>query len=198
MSHSSPAYPFQRSGTALVCGHGWCLEEDVEEARRLRPAASFVIAVNMAGKIVHADAIFSTHFNMMPQFVNAFLERWGEPPPERHSSGFPAGSADQANTLETYGQHIDYWWPETRCGGSSGARAARLAHLMGFEEIILCGVPLSDGDYADGHYGGDWRKAQLVADYQRGFADIVREMPGFLGNTRSMSGYTRELLGAPE
>lgn len=81
-------------------------------------------------------------------------------------------------------------WEPGGSSGSSGLFAVRCAiERLGADRVILCGVPM---DTQPHFYGGDpW----LAAD---GFwpAWIVA-MPYIKNRVRSMSGRTRDLLGAP-
>lgn len=79
-----------------------------------------------------------------------------------------------------------------RWKGSSGLYAVQIAmQQFGADRIVLCGVPLWP---ANGHFfspSKEWPEAEL---YRRGFQaalSVIRDP------VRSMSGWTRELLGAP-
>jgi hypothetical protein len=63
--------------------------------------------------------------------------------------------------------------------GSSALLAVKVGLRLGYRKIIVCGCPLDEGKYIK---------------YQRGWllcADMIRD------TVRSMSGWTKELLGAP-
>lgn len=79
-----------------------------------------------------------------------------------------------------------------RWSGSSGLYAAQVAlsHL-GARGVVLCGVPL-DADRAHFFNGAPWTDADV---FRRGFEaalPVIRE------TVRSMSGWTRDLLGFPD
>lgn len=79
-----------------------------------------------------------------------------------------------------------------RWAGSSGLYAAQVAisHL-GAARVVLCGVPL-DADRAHFFNSAAWTDADV---FRRGFEaalPVIRE------TVRSMSGWTRDLLGAPD
>jgi hypothetical protein len=61
---------------------------------------------------------------------------------------------------------------------------------LGATSAVLAGVPL---DYRQGHFNkaAPWADG---ANYRKGWVDHVADMI----NVRSMSGWTRELLGAPD
>jgi hypothetical protein len=76
---------------------------------------------------------------------------------------------------------------------SSGLYAAQIAlDVFGARGVVLCGVPLSP---EAGHFfdrGSPWGDAPV---FRRGFEAAL---PVIRGPVRSMSGWTRELLGAPD
>lgn len=79
-----------------------------------------------------------------------------------------------------------------RWKGSSGLYAAQIAlDAFGAGQVVLCGVPLWP---TNGHFFSPtkvWPEAEL---YRRGFKAAL---PVIRGSVRSMSGWTRELLGGP-
>lgn len=80
-------------------------------------------------------------------------------------------------------------WPWPRHGSSSlGAVYTGLA--LGYDEIVLCGVPL-DGT---GHfYDPYWVSTPQMAGESRYWENAAKKVLG--GRVRSMSGRTREILG---
>lgn len=184
---SFPPYREVHAGPVMVCGNGWPLHEDLARARGIYPAAP-VIAVNDAAHFVPADFLFSKHREKLAgwaaaqrqAFQTTFTVHSGVPWPHRKREDFPA---------------VQYWWPGANNGGSSGWCAARLAWMMGFRRIVLCGVPIAPGPYSDGSEGKDWHSGNVDQ-----FAALRR----FITNEKwlhpfvsSMSGWTLELLGPP-
>lgn len=77
-------------------------------------------------------------------------------------------------------------------GGSSGLYAVQIAiNVFRLDRIVLCGVPIEAGA---GHIRGveHWDDAPL---YRQGWR---RARPYIANRVRSMSGWTRELLGYPD
>jgi hypothetical protein len=74
--------------------------------------------------------------------------------------------------------------------GSSGLFAFRCLRSIGFDSIIFAGVPLTS---EEAHYNDarEWRQASA---YHKGWLKHVDEIAPY---ARSMSGWTRELIGAP-
>lgn len=91
-----------------------------------------------------------------------------------------------------------YHWPWPGHGTSSlGAVYTGLA--MGYDEIVLCGVPLDDS----GHYfDPPWKESNFTREVgvkgngqMQYWAEAAKKC--FQGRVKAMSGRTRELLGPP-
>jgi len=76
---------------------------------------------------------------------------------------------------------IGDWWKPS---GSSALLGVQAALLLGYNRIILCGCPLTGKNEQNGSY----------ENFRNGWIPRVREIDG---RVRSMSGWTKELLGAP-
>lgn len=76
-------------------------------------------------------------------------------------------------------------------GGSSGLMAVTVALELGFDKIILCGVPIEDSA-AHFLYQEDWQGAKR---YQQAWQRHVAELAG---KVRSMDGWTSQFLGRPD
>jgi hypothetical protein len=102
--------------------------------------------------------------------------------------------------FEAYGNFADneecdgvIRWNRPNGGGSSGLFAVLIALELGFDKLILCGMPVdgekritSDGEVEVGE--------TPYQHYRKGW--ILRQ--GILSeHVRSMSGWTRETFGAP-
>lgn len=92
-------------------------------------------------------------------------------------------------------------WP-FQGGGTSGLLACHVGLELGYDEIILCGVPIDN----TGHF---WEATWGKTNFNREIADIKGNIRGdgrrfwtraaetFDGRVKSMSGNTRKILGAP-
>lgn len=80
--------------------------------------------------------------------------------------------------------------PKIRAG-NSGLFAAKIAMVdLGFDRVVFCGCPMEPTPH---FYGGEaWRDAEPH------WADWLQLPPEWRARMRSMSGRTRELLGAPD
>lgn len=96
---------------------------------------------------------------------------------------------------ESYETHIipQFVWhfPEYK-HGSSTLHGVLAGLIMGYDRIVLAGAPMDrSGYYYNPHWVYDY-PAQFMADWERAAKTCFR------GKVTSLSGNTRELLGAPE
>jgi hypothetical protein len=80
---------------------------------------------------------------------------------------------------------VPYTW-----AGSSGLFACEVAiKVLDVTRIVLCGIPMHDEPH---FFGGDvWRSGPAY------WHEWLKALPHIEDNVRSMSGRTKELLGAP-
>lgn len=82
-----------------------------------------------------------------------------------------------------------YQWPGMNASGSSGLYAVKVALEAGASRVVLAGIPMSAGAHfnREGPWNdlGSFTEAWKIA------------LPRLRDAVRSMSGWTRELLGAP-
>lgn len=114
----------------------------------------------------------------------------------RFGSGFTthaAGNQERATKLGAPLSHdyVDYWWPAATGGGTSAWGARRMAAMMGFDTVVLCGMPLEPGGYADNEPVKLMRNAKLMRHYQKQIEKDTAFHPGVYG----MSGWTKEFFG---
>ena len=99
------------------------------------------------------------------------------------------GNTDYQAIAPAYWAAIDRTIPELWAGGSSGLYACQVAQALCFRKAVLCGVPMtSDPRFFDpAPWAGSARYRQAWARHK-----------DRLGFVRSMSGWTRDLLGEPD
>ena len=182
-NRSSPPYHLVHDGPAIVCGNAACLHDDLEIARKIFTSAA-IMAVNGASREVRADFIFSYH----PERFIEIGSEW-----KRHQRRL------FGNTFTVHGASfkpdmpwVDYWWPLARGGGGSAWGARKVAGLMGFSPVVLCGAPLVPMNYTNHRMGMNMTKPEIVGQYAREIASDVDWHEGCY----SMSGRTREILGS--
>lgn len=172
---------------ALCLGGADCVWEDVKawEALYGRPWDGLVIAANDVG--CHWPRALHHWVSLHPDK----LERWMQ-----------LRAAQQLSPLEgeCWGRirksavKVPYQCVEPWPGGSSGMLAVQVAQVVGCTRAILCGIPLT----ASPHFGEtheQFHKSWLAANgHWKAWPKQKDKMEGWV---RSMSGRTKDLLGAP-
>lgn len=159
----------------LIMGFAACLFDDLAA---IGPLDCDVMAVNRAGLVAGAiDHWVSLHAAQLVAFA---LQR---------------DAADMARGYRTWAPEpcigIDHVTTDVERFGTSGLYAVRIAlHKLRYDRIILAGIPLDD---AQPYVGGAPIPYPLI-----GHRTAWRRACAEMGDrVRSMSGYTRSLLGAP-
>lgn len=173
---------------ALVVGGAACVWDDLDAAADLGEFDA-VLAVNdmvaaYAGPVDFAVSLHPEHF-----------AEWCR---RRDDQGFTRPGkfiAHKGNTLEGRREvfpeleTVEYRWPGMSVSGSSGLFAVKVALENGFDRIVLCGVPMD----AEAHFfdAAPWEHFDTFRPAW------TEQFNRYAPYTRSMSGWTRALLGAP-
>lgn len=80
-------------------------------------------------------------------------------------------------------------WPLHADGGTSGLSAVIISLLMGFDSIVLAGIPVSNDPKITGAVG------QITAETMQ--EEWMRFSRFFGGKVKSLSGWTEDMWGAP-
>ncbi len=88
--------------------------------------------------------------------------------------------AENINKINVYS--VDRIWPMWTPSGGSSLLGVQVGIGLGYEKIIVAGSPLLDDKYV------------VESDFRKGW---IRHLDEIKDNARSMSGWTRELLGGP-
>lgn len=178
---------------AILCGSAPCLLEDFGEASARTPHSA-VLVVNEAGRVVRGAHLMTQH----PEKASWFRERSLNPTITIHT-GKPRERAWQPD--------IDVYWPDCVTLATSGGSAIAIALRMGFESIILCGMPMNGGDgyfsqsamkTDEPRFGLEPAESGYIRGYKDRLIDFTEKHPEALQRVRSLSGFTREVFGAPE
>lgn len=156
--------------------------DDYREASSLRPGASLFV-VNRTAGLLRADFVVVKDMPGVRQWRAMQEDTFGTGHFTLHSPRLPAGRPE-----------VDYWWPAANGSGTTAWCTAKIACFMGFSEIILCGVPIAPGPHADGEDGETWSGGSGQIDKLR---RAIEADTDWHGRVSSMSGWTRDFLGAP-
>lgn len=171
------------SGTLLIAGGGRCLWDDLEKIRIPEDVMCVNdIIMHFPFKVTHA---YSNDWKMLPNWIAARRPR------------YKIDFHENIIAHSCYGERA--WpWPGH---GTSGLNAVYTGLALGYDEIILAGIPLDD----DGHYfdpptgklfkkpGTKFTKECPDRDNEpRHWGHAARHI--FNGRVKSLSGRTRELL----
>lgn len=179
-----------------MIGGAPCVIEDQERARSLCPVSFDVIAVNLAlplliGKPELPFAVVSAHGYEFGRLIQA------PDGVERHEYNANGAKHNLSDYCWTGGGGLS--------AGSSSLCAAVIAKMIGFDPVVLCGVPLSNDGYAE-KYGysqnvdsefntkGKKLNGTLLSRHSNWATHFKA---GNLTGIYSMSGKTRQILGEP-
>lgn len=111
---------------------------------------------------------------------------------ERAERGFPDASEHVGHEMGQPGidRATSYLWPDMNASGSSGLFAVKVAMEAGFDRIILAGIPMQ----AEGAHFFNSASWGEVASFTEAWKIAL---PLIAPHVRSMSGWTKELLGYP-
>lgn len=159
----------------LIIGGAQCVLADVESALSLSEFDDVIVVKRMLPRWNGPVRAFVT---LHPDTAEATIK-------QRKRNGYPMGfdtycvkrvRGVQTNVMEDW-------------AGSSGLFAVQVALSLGYDRIVLCGVPMDAQPHFD--RAEPWR---FVYSYRRGWEKRLGEMQG---RVKSMSGWTRTLLGSP-
>jgi len=181
------------SGELIIVGGGWCVWEDLS---RIHWESYDIMCVNdiymhFPGDVDH---YYSNDHHWMPKWVEARRQLL--------SRAYPKTTKFHTNR---FGSDGIVKWPWTG-HGTSGLNAIYTGLALGYDKIILAGIPLDNG----GHYF-DPRPSENTGSWgNRKFSHFVEEIPVkagelkywknakdnvFQGKVTSLSGRSKDLLG---
>lgn len=176
--------------SAVILGGAISVWRDLDSLIELVGAdgwdSTFAINNAVADYDGRIDYAVSLHANKFDLWMGEREKRELEPP---HNFFGHSGKVKPRNYDLT--DVFDYKWPEQHGSGSSGLFAVRIALELGYNRIALCGVPMQS---AEAHYWQKSRAWEIGERYQR---DWEATKHRFENQVRSMSGWTRDLLGPP-
>ncbi len=192
----------------LVVGSAPGLYADLAAAQALCDEFE-VMLVNGAGAAVEAaQHLLAGHTDKAEEFVSARDKAFPLALPYRVHATYDARRDRPPPEQER--PSVTDWWPQGRfsSGATSAGKAARIGLALEFERVILCGCPMDGSGYFPGESNGipQLRACQRIGDPAKQTASTIRRYKTrmaelaageFKGLVFSMSGWTREVLGAP-
>jgi hypothetical protein len=193
----------------LVGGSAPCLFEDLALAREKFPGSELMLVNGACAAVENAEHVLAGHTDKAEQFARARRAAFPSALPWRlHATRFVRRDPDR----QRFPSVTDWWGPEFSSGATSAGKAA-LIGINGLlaEMVILCGCPMDGSGYFPGEskIGAEIRHetaCQRVGDSTKQDRTIIRRyrdtmaklaQTTFKGRVFSMSGFTREVLGAP-
>lgn len=176
-------------GQLIITGSSECLWNDYLEAIKLT-AKEDLMCVNLSAICFHfrdIKHIVTLHHEQMKNFYGAAMIQ------RANRETYPRKNKKILTHSIQAGSRIDLVWDIGNPGGTSGLFATQIALRLGYDKIILCGIPIDNSrrfyDSPNKHFkyeGISQQEPWQIAS--RKFNDRVR----------SMSGKTAELLGRPD
>ena len=182
-----------KSGALLIMGTGACLWDDLEayDARHegdrmgINEASQFYPLMH-SRPLHHAVSLhpeFLWSYCVAPDFYGAHR---GFTPLQSH--------AQIRHRVPKTVQHPLNLWPLQRDGGTSGPFGVLIGLLMGYERIILSGMPQDgSGYFYNPKHQSYFHHDAYIVEWNR----MRESVPMMNERVRSLSGITREMFGAP-
>ena len=167
---------YRHTKRAIVLGSADTLQSDLASLGNMKEGAAIFVVNHTGFKFpIRAD-----------YWVTLHPECWHEWLPKRKAAGFNMDFKSIGyNALNQTPKGMDRG--SSDWGGMSGLFAVKCAFEEGFEEVILCGVPMTDTPYFWGnklHY--------KILPYRKGWEKHIDKLKG---RVYSQSGWTKELSG---
>jgi hypothetical protein len=182
---------------ALILGRAAGVWDELEAAKKLldgRPRT--ICATKYSGRDYDGPVHewVSYHPELFPQWVRERAKH-NRPPAQRL---WCATSPQVRRRRTEFGVQINWL---TSAGGSSGLLAVQVGFAIGhppydgeppIHKLILCGIPLENTERYDDRR--PWKEALVYRDH---WIKWFHEHKDYRHRVKSMSGWTRELLGGP-
>lgn len=177
----------RNSDILVICGSAQCLFEDLAEVQILVD-----LIFNPASERPQADVMCINHTAL---YYPYFFKHWVT----YHKDIFKCERKYIKGDVITHSVGDDWgvdkvWQFERYHGTDSGLLAVKVAKALGYKKIILAGVPI---DGTKRFFDPVGEVCHFDADNIRLGWDMEKREPDTQDRIRSLSGWTRELFGAP-
>lgn len=184
---ASPEYLIRHHGPVVVMGAGPDAEHELARVRARFPEVP-IIAVNFMATVCKGGRPFAV--------VTADMLRDDWKLPGQIAHYYPANQ--QAPDPCAWADHV--WRGPMLATGTGSLPATVIALAIGFAPVILCGVPLQATGHAVGYPAAlhdEFERPDRMANTLRTRREawMAYKEAGHLEDVRSMSGFTRDLLG---
>jgi hypothetical protein len=182
--------------------------EDLGRARQLFPTHQIMTVNGACSVIEDADHCLAGHTTKAEHFAAARRAAFPDALPWRLHAAWSYHKARRTAPPSTEYPSVTDWHRDITSEGTSAAKAARIGLALGFERIVLCGCPLDGSGYAVGEAKvpvepGMQRVGCAALQDRRTIRRYREEMTRLAqglfskGRVTSMSGFTKQVLGAP-
>ncbi len=184
----------------LAVGSAPCLFDDVQAALKLYPAAELMLINGACTVPIPAEHVLAGHADKSTMFAVSRAQAFPNAPPYRMHATLSYPEQKAAFPLVT-----DWWGQDKVTGATSAGKAARIGLAMGYDRVVLCGCPLEP---SAGYWIGEAKVPHgcprfntpdprgAVLRYRKKMAVLAKQEP-FKSQVFSMSGYSKQVLGAP-
>uniref|UniRef100_A0A6M3MAM2 Uncharacterized protein n=1 Tax=viral metagenome TaxID=1070528 RepID=A0A6M3MAM2_9ZZZZ len=162
----------------IIMGIAPCLEEDLSNIFKLQDLKEvdfMAIGLDCSDRVLFDIQHVTSYHQEFEQFKARRSKAGGNLDYKTHSHKPPA----------------DYIWPlvaRSPLSGSSAFLGCQAAIGLGYEKIVLCGCPMQGKNFIN-------KKATDYDKFQKGWVKFAPQMFG--DKVKSMSGFTRDLMGFP-
>ena len=162
-----------KSSILIVTGAAECVHDDIMAAPINNKLAWMAIGLDAVDKYLYPiDYVATFHPDEIPAIKERRAKIGG-------NTDYKVISHEDKNNPDIV---IKDWWKPTGSSALLGIQAA--IEVLGYQRIILCGCPLI----------GKSVKGNDYEVFRRGWENNIDKIKDFV---RSMSGWTRDFLGAP-
>lgn len=191
----------------LVVGSAPCAHDDLAAARALFPDGEVLLVNGACTMIEDAEHMLAGHTDRAEFFAATRREAFPDRPIRIHASWARHRQRRPEPPFDKYPSVTQWHGPEVSSGATSAGKAALIGLALGYDPVVLCGCPLDGSGYSfDEAYAPYDSSCQRVGDpkmqnrrtivrYRERMKQLAETT--FRGRVFSMSGYTKQVLGAP-
>lgn len=174
-----PAVMGTRSGRLLIMGGARCAWHDIFSAEA-QTWGGDVMAINDIGQ--HYHGVVHHWVSLHPEYMAGWRKYR-----EAHCYGEGKRAVTHSNRAKA---EIDQHWNLVNLGGCSGLFACHIGLMLGYEQILLAGVPMDNS----GHFFDPPQYTSAHVDKAQDMVWRQSITNVFAGRVRSLSGRTRQWL----